>query len=168
VHGDLHSQNLFYDDATGVITLIDNETFALSLDEPCSGVNDIVEFYLVHTVKTIAHNFSNQLVINIEFGIDDRLWHELCRQLFLGYLTAFGPMASDDLQCLIHGFNRQILQGCSHFYLFTSPYHLMDQRRLKRLGPSFRRLNIQNNALKQTLDKLQQSLTSKLQITDIF
>lgn len=159
VHGDLHAENLFYDDINDIVTLIDNETFALSIDEPCSGVNDIVEFYTIHTVKTIAHNFSNQLTLNIEFGIDDRIWHELCYQLFYGYLQAFGKLTNLDTKNLVYDFIREMHEGFSHLYIFTSPYHLIDQRRLKRLGPSIRRIEIGNNEFKNTLDKLKNMIT---------
>lgn len=159
VHGDLHAENLFYDDDNDIVTLIDNETFALSIDEPCSGVNDIVEFYTIHTVKTIAHNFSNQLTLNIEFGIDDRIWHELCYQLFYGYLQAFGKLSKSDTKNLVYDFIREMHEGFSHFYMFTSPYHFIDQRRLKRFGPSIRRIEIGNNEFKNTLDKLKNIIT---------
>lgn len=154
VHGDMHSENIFYDDKTDMVTLIDNETFSLSLNRTISGVNDIVEFYMVHTIHTVAQKFSDQLTINTEFGIDDRLWHELCRSLFNGYLSAYEATSQDDYDKLYAGFRARFLAGFSVRSVFSSPRNIADQRKLKRIGPSSRRRHIEKNELMQTMDRL--------------
>jgi hypothetical protein len=88
-HGDCHAQNIFYDENSKIVSLIDNETFALSQKKPHSGINDLVDFYLLHTANTVAHIFAPQLWTNDEFGINDFIWHELWRHLFLAYIDAF-------------------------------------------------------------------------------
>lgn len=154
VHGDMHSENIFFDDNSDMVTMIDNETFALSIDHPISGINDLVEFYMVHTIHTVAQKFSDQLTINTEFGIDDRTWHELCRSLFNGYLAAYGDLTREEYQQLYDDFRSRFFKGYSHRSLFTSFRNIKDQRKLKRLGPSSRRRHIEHEELTQTFDKL--------------
>jgi hypothetical protein len=154
VHGDMHSENIFFDDTTDMVTLIDNETFALSLDHPSSGVNDLVEFYMVHSIHTIAQKFSDQLTINTEFGIDDRLWHEMWHSLFDGYLSAYGEISQDVYLKLYEGFRKKFFKGFSNKSIFTSPRNIKDQRKLKRIGPSSRRKHLEKVELRHTFDRL--------------
>lgn len=161
LHGDLHSANIFFDEKTDLVTLIDNETFALSLKRPSSGVNDIVEFYIMHTIHTLAHQVSRQLTINQEFGIHDQLWHELWRSLFAGYFAAFGPISKDEFEVLYQGFRQEFFDGFSELKIFESIRYFMDQRKLKRFGPSIRRSQIKHHELAKLFDIFYQSETKK-------
>lgn len=156
LHGDLHSENLFYDSETDTVTLIDNETFALSLKRPSSGINDIVEFYMLHTIHTVAHKVSTQLTTNVEFGINDQLWQELWRSLFKGYFAAFGPLPLEDFEKLFDGVKREFFNGFSQRKNIKSIRHLKDQRKLKRFGPSFRRYKIKHHSLAAMFERLRQ------------
>lgn len=153
-HGDLHSENIFYDEASDTVTLIDNETFALSLAHKKSGVNDLVEFYMLHTMRTVAHSFSSQLITNRKFGIDDGTWHELWRHLFFGYLTAHEHLPQKDMIDLYFDLKRNFFEGLSHAKIFSSVKNFLDQRMLKRLGASMRRENIKRGELRATFDEL--------------
>lgn len=153
-HGDLHSENIFYDDDSDTVTLIDNETFALSLHRPSIGVDDIVEFYLLHTMHTIAHTVASQLTSNQEFGINDALWHELWRSLFEGYLSAFGDLSKEEYSNLHAEFKKHFFQGLSQTRLLRSPRNFLDQRKLKRIGPTQRRSRIKGHELKETFSRL--------------
>jgi hypothetical protein len=154
VHGDLHSENVFYDELTDKVTLIDNETFALSIKRPSLGVDDILECYLLHTMKTIAHAATSQLTNNLEFGIDDSLWHELWRALFDGYLSAFGDLSRADFELLFNDFRVEFYNGLSHRHILQYPHNLSDQRQLKRIGPSVRRHRIKYEVLATSFAKL--------------
>lgn len=153
-HGDLHSENIFWDDATNRVTLIDNETFALSLKRPSLGINDIVDFYMLHTVHTIAHAVSSQLTTNIEFGINDALWHELWRSLFDGYLSAYGNLSREQFMALYLDFRIEFFSELSQFRILKSPYNFMDQRKLKRFGPTLRKFKIKHHELTEAFDRL--------------
>jgi|GEM_PF-2136566 len=153
-HGDLHSANIFYDTVTEKVTLIDNETFALSLPNPTSGVNDLLDFYMLHTVKTIAHYVSNQLTTNQEFGIDDKIWHDLWRALIDGYFTALNLATVDEFKREFNSFRQQFIDGFSDINPFVSLKSLKDQRRLKRLGPSKRRQQISRLQLPRLFDQI--------------
>ncbi len=153
-HGDLHSENIFYDDVTDTVTLIDNETFALSLNHPSLGIDDIVEFYMMHTLKTIAHTVASQLTNNREFGINDALWHELWRSLFDGYLSAYGDLSREEFEELFNDFREQFYKGLSQFRIFKSPRNFVDQRKIKRFGPSIRRSNLKDHELAETFERL--------------
>jgi hypothetical protein len=155
-HGDLHSENIFWDDKNQHLTLIDNETFALSVKHPSSGVNDIVEFYMLHTVHTVAHAVSSQLTTNEEFGINDALWHELWRSLFYGYLTAYNPTTPAAFSKLFEDFHKEFMNGLSQFRMLKNLRDFTDQRKLKRFGPSIRRSKIKHHELKETFDRLYQ------------
>lgn len=152
-HGDMHSENIFYDDITDTVTLIDNETFALSLKRPSSGVNDIVEFYMLHTVHTIAHKVSKQLTTNEEFGIDDLIWHELWQTLITGYLDAFGDLSLEDFVVLHSEFREEFFKGFSQLRILRSLRNFKDQRKLKRFGPSFRRSKIKHRQLNKVFTR---------------
>lgn len=141
IHGDYHAQNIFYDETTEEVTLIDNETFSMSLERPKTGVKDIVDLYLLHTVHTIAHTFAKQLLINSEMGINDVIWHELWKELLKGYLQAFASKAAmfQAYEELVEKFTK----GLSNNWVFRDPHHnLTDQRFLKMLGPSLRRVTL--------------------------
>jgi hypothetical protein len=154
VHGDLHSQNIFYDEMTDKVTLIDNETFSLSLKRPSLGIDDIVEFYLLHTVKTVAHSVSFQLTNNREFGISDAIWHDMWRALFDGYLSAYGDLSEQEFEDLYDDFKDEFYEGFSQLHIFCSLHNLLDQRKLKRLGPSVRRSRIGREDLAATFLRL--------------
>jgi hypothetical protein len=154
VHGDLHSENIFFDDESDVVTLIDNETFALSLRRTSLGVDDIVEFYMMHTLKTIAHTVASQLTSNTEFGIDDELWHELWCSLFDGYLAAYHPRSQKEFDILFYDFKNKFYQGLSQLRVFISPHAFLDQRKLKRFGPTIRRAHIKHHELRKTFKQL--------------
>jgi hypothetical protein len=158
IHGDFHAQNVFYDHASGEVTLIDNETFALSLRKRTSGVNDIVDLYLLHTIKTIAHMFTDQLITNRALGINDALWHELWHDLFLGYILAYEFTDKKSIRRAYFEFRSKFYEGLSNAQLFDSLRNFKDQRVLKRFGPSWRRFYTRERALNQAFAKLKQSL----------
>lgn len=165
-HGDLHSENVFYDEDTDQVTLIDNETIALSLDRPSSGVNDLVDLYMLHTIRTIAHRFTKQLTTNVEFGIDDTLWHDLWQELFGGYLSAYGSLDKEELLRVYNGLRTEFFNGFSHWRIFKSVSNFKDQRKLKRFGPSMRRRHIQRDVLEESFDRLHETWLRKYQATD--
>ena len=154
VHGDLHSQNIFYDELSDQVTLIDNETFSMSLKRPSLGIDDIVEFYMLHTVKTIAHTVSFQLINNREFGIHDGLWHELWCALFDGYLSAYGNLSQEQFAELYADFKDEFYGGFSQLRIFRNLHNLTDQRKLKRFGPSLRRSKIMHEELAEVFERL--------------
>ncbi len=160
IHGDYHAQNLFYDEQSGDVTLIDNETFAMSLDRPESGVKDIVDLYLLHTAHTIAHRFAKQLLINTEMGIDDKIWHLLWKELLVGYLQAF-----DEKAAMFQAYDELVekfQEGLSNRWVFQHPRHnLTDQRLLKMLGPSMRRFFLRIYLKHDLLDGLRTDLVHR-------
>ena len=158
IHGDFHAQNVFYDHESGEVTLIDNETFSLSLKKRTSGVNDIVDLYLLHTVKTIAHLFAKQLITNKSMGINDTLWHELWHDLFLGYIRAYNFPDKKSLRKAYNEFRVKFYEGLSNAQLFDSIRNFKDQRMLKRFGPSWRRYYTREKALNQAFIQLKLSL----------
>jgi hypothetical protein len=158
IHGDFHAQNVFYDQLSGTVTLIDNETFSLALKKRTSGVNDIVDLYLLHTVKTVAHQFTKQILTNQQLGIDDILWHELWHDLFLGYINAYEFSDESCLQDAFWEFRAKFYEGLSNAQLFDSIKNFKDQRVLKRFGPSYRRFYVKEHYLDQAFVDLQKSL----------
>lgn len=166
VHGDMHSENIFYDDKTGVVTLIDNETFKLSLDRPSSGVNDILEFYMLHTVHTIAHKVARQLTTNQEFGISDDVWHELIRSMINGYLAAYGDLSSVEFVRVFSSFKHEFMMGFSQKHFFESIHHMKDQRHLKRLGFSMRRHKIMHEELHKIFKRTLEDGINKYDFTE--
>ena len=158
IHGDFHAQNVFYDHASGETTLIDNETFALALKKRTSGVNDIVDLYLLHTVKTVAHMFTNQLLTNRTMGINDTLWHELWHDLFLGYIKAYDYTDKKSVRRAYYEFRTKFYEGLSNAQLFDSMKNFKDQRVLKRVGPSWRRFYTREKALNKAFIRLKRSL----------
>ncbi|HXW60417.1 MAG TPA: hypothetical protein VEK06_02660, partial [Myxococcota bacterium] len=164
IHGDLHSENIFYDEDSDKVTLIDNETFAFSLSNPCSGVNDIVDLYMVHTIRLIAHNLTNQFTSNEEFGINDTLWHELWRHLFYGYFDAFGDISKEDFDVLYAEVRKDFFKSFSHLNIFSALKNLVDQRKLKRLGLSDRRKYIQKIELVRLFERTYNSHAKQYEI----
>lgn len=163
-HGDLHSENIFYDQETRQVTLIDNETFALSLHHPWSGINDLAELYLLHTVHTIAHAVSKQLTTNLEFGINDLLWHQLWKSLLLGYIDAYGDLTREDFQAVFSEVRREFYHGLSQSRIFRSPRSFNDQRKLKRFLPSTRRWQIKHHELRETFERVRKEGLKKYEI----
>ncbi len=151
IHGDFHAQNIFYDAVHEHVTLIDNETFAMSLDHKTSGVNDIVDLYLLHSVKTLAHHFARQMFTNADFGIDDTTWHALWRSLLLGYIEAF---EDDDPYEVYDELTRKFDRGLSNVWLRHPLQNFTDQRKLKRLGPSQRRIHLRFHTFDEIFDGL--------------
>lgn len=160
-HGDFHAQNIFFDDASDNVTLIDNETFVLSLQNPTSGVNDIVDLYLLHTVKTIAHRFSH-IMINQEMGIEDGIWHDLWHELFRGYLEAYNFTDSLDLLAATWEFRSRFYEGVHNTKFFNSINNFNDQRMLKRVNFSLRRFYLQERYLDPLFMRLEQTLNTSL------
>lgn len=158
IHGDFHAQNVFYDHRSTDVTLIDNETFSLALKKRTSGVNDIVDLYLLHTVRTVAHQVSKQLKTNREMGISDILWHDLWHYFFVGYLQAYEFATQKDLQNAFFEFRAKFYECLSNAQLFDSIKNFKDQRVLKRFGPSFRRFYVREHYLNQSFLALQESL----------
>lgn len=148
-HGDLHAQNLFYDDETEDVSLIDNETFCFSLKKRTSGINDIVDLYLLHSVKTVAHQFSN-LLTNVDLNIDDDLWHELWGYLFLGYLEAYENFTEAEKIIAFEQFKHKFIASLSSWQVFDSVRNFKDQRMLKRVGPSTRRMWLKEKRIHET------------------
>jgi hypothetical protein len=147
-HGDLHAQNLFYDEVTDEVTLIDNETFSMSLKRLNSGINDIVDLYLLHSVKTWAHYFCNLYTCK-DLNIEDSLWHELWHELLWGYLKAFEPIEDEYTRVLLfQNLQVKFTEGISNWKLFDSLRNLKDQRMLKRVGPSSRRSMLKEKELR--------------------
>lgn len=144
IHGDFHAQNIFYNEENGDVTLIDNETFAMSLTHRTSGVNDIVDLYLLHSVETLAHHFAQQLFTNADFGIDDATWHKIWRQLLLGYIEAYDNLPKEKLYDVQEELTEKFRKGLSNWWL-RHLRNLGDQRKLKRLGPSGRRVHLRLN-----------------------
>lgn len=153
IHGDLHAQNLFYDDETDDVSLIDNETFSLSLKKRSSGINDIVDLYLLHSVHTVAHYFSN-LLINIDLNINDALWHELWQELFFGYLCAYEPLSSAEKLIAYKEFHDKLLSSLSNGRIFHGNIkkNIKDQRMLKRVKPSMRRFYLREHKIHEPLE----------------
>lgn len=139
IHGDAHAQNIFYDDETDNLSLIDNETFALSFKKKSSGINDIADLYLLHSVKTIAHRFSS-LPTNLELNINDDLWHDLWKYLFYGYLSAHEGLSDSEKVIAYNQFRKKFLDSLSNWQLFDNIRNFKDQRMLKRVKPSKRRI----------------------------
>ncbi len=158
-HGDFHAQNVFYDPGSDDVTLIDNETFALSLKNPSSGVNDLVDLYLLHSVKTVAHRFAHTLETNLEMGINDQIWHLLWQELFIGYLKALEPKNRAQLIKAYYELREQFYQGISNASVFTSLRNFKDQRMLKRIGPSLRRSLLKHQDLDHTFEQVLLRLT---------
>lgn len=156
IHGDFHAQNIFYDIESGDVTLIDNETFSMSLVHRTSGVNDIVDLYLLHSVETLAHHFAKQLFTNAKFGIDDVTWHKLWRQLLLGYIEAYDNLPKEKLYALHEELAKKFKKGLSNWWL-RHLRNFADQRKLKRLGPSGRRI-----VLRLSLDDVFEELYNDL------
>lgn len=155
IHGDVHASNIFYSVNSRKVTLIDNETFALSLRRPSSGVNDLVDLYMLHTVHTIAHAVATQLTTNEAFGIDDHLWHELWRSLFDGYLSAYGELSHQEYKQLFSQFKHKFIRGFSQSRIFMkAPRQFIDQRNLKRLGPTGRLKHLLDHEIPATFDLL--------------
>jgi hypothetical protein len=169
IHGDFHGQNVFYDYLSDTVTLIDNETFSLALkkkttgvkDRRSSGVNDIVDLYLLGTIKTVAHQFSKQIRINTQLHISDKLWHELWHDLLLGYLKAYDFNDAETLKDAYWEFRSKFYEGLSNAQVFDSIKNFKDQRVLKRFGPSKRRYYVKEHYLNQTFIALQDSLGIK-------
>lgn len=68
IHGDFHTNNVFYDSATGQVTLIDIETMALALKKPRSIGVDLLRFYIYSTLHiNDQHNATK--------GLSMRDWH---------------------------------------------------------------------------------------------
>jgi hypothetical protein len=153
-HGDMHAENIFYDAKNDIVTLIDNETFALSLDRPSCGVEDIVDLYMMHTIRTIAHKFSKQLTTNEEFGINDYIWHKLWGALIAGYFWAYGDLSKNEYLELVTSFRQEFFRGFSQLRIFRSLKNFSDQRKLKRFGPSLRRRHVKNVELTKVFDRL--------------
>jgi len=158
IHGDFHAQNVFYEQASGQVTLIDNETFSLSLKKRTSGVNDIVDLYLLHTVKTVAHMVSKQLLTNRRMGINDTIWHELWHDLFLGYITAYDFPDKKSLRAAYYEFRAKFFEALSNKKPFDSLKNFKDQRVLKRIGPSWRRFYTREVELNRAFIQLKKSL----------
>lgn len=157
IHGDCHAQNIFYDEDTGKVTLIDNESLALGLDKKSSGVNDIVDLYLLHTVKTIAHRYAPNLPTNKEFGIDDEIWHSFIQELFLGYLEAYEISNQIAKSQLFDSFAHEVVKELSAFRPFTTLTNLTDQRKQKRFGLSKRRLGLKEKHVVSLLEAVKLS-----------
>lgn len=155
IHGDFHAQNIFYDPITQNITLIDNETFALSLKKKSSGINDIVDLYLLHSTKTIAHRVAHSLKTNQELGIDDELWHELWQHLIIGYVSAFEDCNLEERQIIFHEVKTRFKLGLSNWWTVRSIYQWPDQRMLKRVGPSLRRFYLRKYAVNRMFNEAQ-------------
>ena len=158
IHGDFHAQNVFYDHETGEVSLIDNETFSLALKKRTSGLNDIVDLYLLHTVKTVAHQFAKQLITNPQLGISDIVWHELWHDFFLGYLRAYDFQTQKELLEAFYDFKIKFYECLSNAQLFDSIKNFKDQRVLKRFGPSYRRFYVREHYLNQVFKALEQTI----------
>lgn len=157
IHGDCHAQNIFYDEESGRVTLIDNETFALGLDKKSVGVNDLVDIYLLHTAKTIAHGYARNLQTNKELGIDDDTWHSFVHELFLGYLEAYGVSNQAAKRQLFDSFEHHVLKEVSAFRTFTTLTNVTDQRKQKRFGLSKRRLTLKEKYVVSLLEAVKNS-----------
>jgi hypothetical protein len=163
IHGDFHAQNIFYDATTEELTLIDNETFAMSLDHRTSGVNDIVDLYLLHSVKTIAHRFARKMLVNDDFGIDDITWHGLWQSLLLGYVEAFENSNEADLYEVYDELIRKFARGLSNKWVRHPVQNFLDQRKLKRFGPSARRIHLRITTREGIFDPLLSELLANSQ-----
>jgi hypothetical protein len=148
IHGDFHAQNVFYEEKNRTVSLIDNETFALSFPRPSSGINDIIDLYLLHSVKTIAHKFTDQLLVNEEFGISDEIWHHLWAKLFHGYLLAYEGLSKERLLKALEIFRAKFHRGLFSIHLFDRAHNLKDQRKLKRFSLSPRLIALRHKLLK--------------------
>ncbi|MCA9507760.1 MAG: hypothetical protein KC505_04980, partial [Myxococcales bacterium] len=148
IHGDFHAQNIFYATENGDVTLIDNETYAMSLKHKSSGINDVIDLYLLHSTKTFAHYFAKQIFTNADFGINDQIWHQLWQQLVIGYIEAYDHLSAQQQMSLLDEIAREFKKGLSNRWLLHPYTKIKDQRKLKRLGPSKRRIHLRKNMKK--------------------
>lgn len=91
VHGDFHSNNVFYGEVEGqeAITFIDPETLVISFKKPRDVARDLRHFYLYLTV----HFKTTQNVARLV--ADKGFWHEQFIQPFLmAYVGGYGPYDS--------------------------------------------------------------------------
>lgn len=130
-HGDFQASNIFFDDASNNVYYIDNETMAFSIDKPILGVSDLVDLYVLHSSKTIAHTFCPGLLVHHNFDISDDIWHTLWRSLLRGYLESFEHIKEPSQKA--HLFIEVRDNFTNRHDFIRSPHKIWDQRRLKRL-----------------------------------
>lgn len=81
VHGDLHTNNIFVDSKTGIVTLIDVETFVKSFDRPATIAVDLFMLYGF----AMSHLQSSQRVAH---ELSKSEWHTYFLKPFLqGYIS---------------------------------------------------------------------------------
>lgn len=154
IHGDCHSDNIFYDQATDNITMIDNETFSYSLTHQDYGVNDLVDLYISHTFKTLTHIFTKQLKVNKSFGIPDQLWHDLWYELITGYIKAYNPSSKGEFINIFIELEKRFMSGLNNNIIFRDIRNIFDQRKLKRLGLSHRRIHLKRVVLIELFNRV--------------
>ncbi len=83
VHGDLHTNNIFFDQAQNSSTLIDIETMAFALRKPLHVAQDLRRLYIYPTLSPLKAHYALT-------HINEQNWHNLFFSAFLeGYVTAY-------------------------------------------------------------------------------
>lgn len=155
-HGDMHGQNIFYDDRTGDVSWIDIETVEPSLRKRSSGINDIADLYLLHSTRMVAHHVAKGLLTNVDFNINDDLWHELWEELFIGYLSAYDNLSEPERVLAFFQLKNKFIDALSNWQLFDNIRNFKDQRMLKRIGPSVRRIWLKESRIHKTFKNVRQ------------
>lgn len=130
-HGDFQAANIFFDFDSNNVYYIDNETMAFSIDKPSLGISDLVDLYVLHSSKTIAHTFCPSLLVHHNFDISDDIWHTLWRSLLRGYLESFSHIKEPSQKARLFIEVRDTFINRHDF--IRSPHKIWDQRRLKRI-----------------------------------
>jgi hypothetical protein len=155
IHGDFHANNVFYDATTQKVYLIDNESMAFSFKTPLSGVHDLSYLYALTTFRTVAYKVSDQFKTNLSYGIPDDRWHQLWRNLFVGYIAAYPKEQWADVAPEVKSTFIRHLQYLKSFNVLK---RMFDQRFLALLFGEPRRTPLINKMIPQMFQQVYHDL----------
>ena len=91
---------------------------------------------------------------NLDLNIDDDLWHNLWGHLLLGYLEAYEDFTEAEKIIAFDQFKGKFISSLSSWQVFDNVRNFKDQRMLKRVGPSVRRMWLKERRIHETFDEV--------------